>query len=92
MHTELTWRKTVSAGQPTLLYEPHETVSVQQVRVKNMGDEAIYVGASNVTSGTGYQLNPGEAETFTVSPHLGEALYAKTVNSAVSVHCTKGTA
>ncbi|KKL84680.1 hypothetical protein LCGC14_1962320 [marine sediment metagenome] len=92
----VSWRVTVSPGSAKVLYDNNPTISRMTIKVKNPAVEGpsipVYIGGSNVTYGTGYMLESGEDATFTIYPHQGEGLYAKSnPGGIVTVQCTKGT-
>lgn len=65
---------TVVSAQPTVGTSAAVLVATATdqttITVRNEGDEAIYVGPSGVTTGTGFKIGCGEVYTFTVNADL----------------------
>lgn len=57
------------------------------VNVRNRGAVAVYIGAPNLTTSTGYQLDPGEAVGMELQQ--GDELYGITASSTCVVHVLK---
>ena len=83
------WRITIGVGSTTELYGDNPTLTLIHIRVRNPNlDKSIWVGGVDVTSANGYELGPGEAETFTIRPYLSEQLCAVIKGApAVQVEC-----
>lgn len=61
--------------------------SSRSVLIRNRGSVAVYVGGASVTTGTGFQLDPGESLTLdTAGTGAGVATYAVTAASSAVVH------
>jgi hypothetical protein len=60
------------------------TAGARSLLVKNRGSVAVYVGPSTVTTGTGFQLDPGESLSVDVPTH-GAGLYGITASSTARV-------
>jgi protein involved in polysaccharide export with SLBB domain len=59
-----------------------------RINARNRGAVPVYLGASDVTTATGYQLDPGDS----VSSYIenGEELYGVAASSSAIVHVLKG--
>ncbi len=90
--TDVAWRITIMPGPPVDLYGAEPTVSTVHIRVKNPHTtQSIFVGGKEVTPGDGYELGPGNAETFIIHPYLGQHLRAVIAGvPAVTVQCIRG--
>lgn len=61
--------------------------SSRSVLLRNRGSVAVYIGGSTVTSGTGYQLDPGESVSLdTAGTGAGVATYGITASGSSTVH------
>jgi len=54
------------------------------ILVRNQGSVAVYLGASGVTSSTGFQLDPQESVQLDLARE--DTLYGITASSSASVH------
>lgn len=76
-----------STGGGTEVFTNDEDGGTVDLNVRNRGSVAVYLGAPNVTTSTGYQLDPGEAVGVSLS--AGEELYGITASSTAAVHVLK---
>lgn len=53
--------------------------------IRNRGSVAVYIGASGVTTSTGFQLDPGESVSLRVARAM-TPLYGITGSSSAAVH------
>lgn len=53
--------------------------------IRNRGSVAVYIGASGVTTSTGFQIDPGESISLRVSRAM-TPLYGITASSSAAVH------
>lgn len=90
--TDVAWRVTIPPGPPVDLYGMEPTVSTVRIRVKNPhAAQSIFIGGRGVTPGDGYELGPGDAETFIIHSYLGQHLCAVVAGApAVTVQCIRG--
>lgn len=62
-----------------------DTVAVSAILVRNRGTAAVYLGASDVTTATGFQLDPGESATVEAGTYP-LALYGICASGTVTCH------
>lgn len=61
--------------------------SSRSVLIRNRGSVAVFIGGSAVTTGTGFQLDPGETVTLDTSgTGAGVATYGITASGSSAVH------
>ena len=58
-----------------------------EINIRNRGAVAVYIGEANLTTSTGYQLDPGEALGIRVT--AGEQVYGITASTTCVVHVLK---
>lgn len=67
------------------------TGSVRSLLVRNRGSVAVYLGGIDVTSSTGFQLDPGEAVSIDAGGSgAGGGLYGVTASSSARVDVLQG--
>lgn len=76
---------TTAGGTAIIL--PGTYIDGAEVIVRNRGSVAVYLGASGVTTSTGFQLDPSESVSFRLA--RAESLYGITGSSSAVVHVLK---
>lgn len=74
----------VTATRLDTVADDADSISGQSILVRNKGTVSVYIGPSNVTTATGFELAVGESASFEAS--VGDALYGIAASGGQTVH------